>query len=170
MVVAVDMLVDIVACDGNLILNIPLPASGMPDDKELKVIEGITAWKAVNSKGIYGTRPYKILGDGPVLAPATNQTRFAESARRSLTAQHVRYATKGDVLYANAMGWPGKEAVIPSLGTSARQGVGRIQNVELLGVGKVPFTQDSTALKVTLPERQPSQHAITFKINGAITA
>ena len=47
------------------------------------------------------------------------------------------------------------------------QGVGRIQNVELLGAGKMKFTQDETALKVQLPEQQPSEHAIAFKIIGA---
>ena len=79
----------------------------------------------------------------------------------------MRYTAKGDTLYAFVMGWPGKEAVIPSLATTAKQGVGKIQNVELLGAGKVPFTQDETALKVRLPEKQPSEFAIAFKINGA---
>ena len=45
--------------------------------------------------------------------------------------------------------------------------MGKIQNVELLGTGKVPFTQDETALKVQLPEKAPSQHAIALKIIGA---
>jgi alpha-L-fucosidase len=79
----------------------------------------------------------------------------------------VRYTAKGDTLYAFVMGWPGKEAVIPSLATTAKQGVGKIQNVELLGAGKVPFTQDGTALKVRLPEKQPCEYAIALKINGA---
>jgi hypothetical protein len=29
------------------------------------------------------------------------------------------------------------------------------------------FTQDETALRVKLPERQPSEHAVAFKIAGA---
>ena len=71
------------------------------------------------------------------------------------------------MLYAFVMGWPGKQAVIPSLASSEANGVGRIQNVELLGIGKVPFLQDKTALKVQLPEQSPSEHAITFKVHGA---
>lgn len=165
----VDMLVDIVACNGNLMLNVPLPASGMPDDKEMRVIEGITKWMAVNGEGIYATRPYKIFGAGPVQAPATNRGRFQESSRTALTANHVRYTTKGNVLYAFVMGWPGREAVIPSLATNAAQGVGRIQGVELLGAGRMPFAQDVSSLRVQLPETAPSDHAITFKIMGALT-
>jgi hypothetical protein len=65
------------------------------------------------------------------------------------------------------MGWPGQQAVIPSLATTAKQGVGKIKNVELLGAGKVKFKQDETALTVQLPEKQPSEHAIAFKIIGA---
>jgi len=41
----------------------------------------------------------------------------------------------------------GNEEVIPSLATSAKQGVGKIQNVELLGAGKLPFTQDESGLE-----------------------
>ena len=53
----IDMLVDIVSRNGNLLLNFPLPNSGMPDDKELAILESITAWMAVNSEAIYATRP-----------------------------------------------------------------------------------------------------------------
>ena len=47
-------------------LNFPLPNSGMPDAEELKILEEITQWMAVNSEGIYATRPWKIFGEGPV--------------------------------------------------------------------------------------------------------
>ena len=62
----IDLLVDIVSRNGNLMLNIPLPASGMPDPDELAVLEGITKWMAINSEGIYATRPWKIFGESPL--------------------------------------------------------------------------------------------------------
>jgi hypothetical protein len=65
------------------------------------------------------------------------------------------------------MGWPGREVVIPSLATTAPQGVGRIQNVELLGAGKMTFTQNEKGLTVQLPATAPSEHAIAFRIAGA---
>jgi alpha-L-fucosidase len=164
----IDMLVDIVSRNGNLLLNFPLPNNGMPDAKELAIMESITAWMAVNSEAIYATRPWKIFGAGPgaEFKPPPGQ-QFNENTRQDLTAEDVRYTSKGEALYAFVMGWPGKEAVIPSLATSARQGVGRIQNVELLGAGKLKFTQDETALKVQLPEQPPCEHAVALKINGA---
>ena len=60
----IDMLVDIVSRNGNLLLNFPLPNSGMPDDKEMAILQAITEWMNVNSEGIYSTRPWKIFGAG----------------------------------------------------------------------------------------------------------
>jgi alpha-L-fucosidase len=165
--VVVDMLCDIVSRNGNLLLNFPLPNSGMLDEAELKTLDGITQWMAVNSEGIYATRPYKIFGDGPSLAAPPTTRRFNESGRKALTADDVRFTTREDIVYAFVMGWPEKEASIPSLATTAKQGVGKIQKVELLGVGAVQFTQDENGLKITLPEKSPCEHAVTFKIMGA---
>ena len=111
----IDLLCDIVSRNGNLMLNIPLPNTGKPDDEELKSVEGITQWMAVNSEGIYGTRPWKISGNPPAAPPAGAQMGFNERNRKDLTAADVRYTTKGSVLYAFVMGWPEHEAVIPTL-------------------------------------------------------
>jgi alpha-L-fucosidase len=43
-------------------LNFPLPNSGMLDNEELKIIDGITRWMSVNSEAIYATRPWKTFG------------------------------------------------------------------------------------------------------------
>jgi alpha-L-fucosidase len=56
--VVVDLLCDIVSRNGNLMLNIPLPNSGEPDAKELAILDDITRWMAVNSEGIYATKPW----------------------------------------------------------------------------------------------------------------
>jgi len=164
----IDMLVDIVSRNGNLLLNFPLPNNGLPDAKEMAILESMTAWMTVNSEAIYATRPWKIFGAGPgadiKIVPGQ---QFNENNRQDLTASDVRYTTKGDTLYAFVMDWPGREAVIPTLATHARPGVGKIQNVELLGAGKAPFTQDETGLKIQLPDQPPCEHAITFKINVA---
>ncbi len=166
----IDMLVDIVARNGNLLLNVPLPNNGMPDEKELKVVDGITAWMNVNGEGIFGSRPYKIVGEGPGLIPVPLPPgqQFNEATRKELIAEDIRFTTKDDTLYAFMMGWPGKVATIPSLGTNAKQTVGKIQDVELLGAGKLPFTHDATGLKIQLPEQKPCDLAYTFKIAGAL--
>jgi alpha-L-fucosidase len=168
----IDMLVDIVSRNGNLMLNFPLPNSGALDDRELKVVDEITKWMAVNSEGIYSTRPWKIYGDGPVAsAPAATGGRgggFNEQNRKDFTAEEVRFTTKGGNLYAFVMGWPEKQALIKPLATNSSVAPFKVRNVELLGFkGKVKWTQDEKGLTVQLPEQKPSDHAVTLKIAGA---
>jgi len=144
-------------------LNVPLPNSGKPDDEELKVVEEITRWMAVNSEGIYGTRPWKVSGN--IAAPATGEMGFNERNRKDLTAADVRFTTKGSTLYAFVMGWPEREAAIPTLALGGKLEVGKIRGVELLGHrGKLQYVQDERSLRITLPPEKPSHHAIAFKI------
>jgi alpha-L-fucosidase len=157
----VDMLCDIVSRNGNLMLNIPLPNSGRPDDEELMVLDGITRWMAVNGDGIYGTRPWKVPGNAAP-APAAGDAHFNERNRKELTASDVRFTTKGGAVYAFVMGWPEREAVIPITGA------GKVQRVELLGHrGDLKFTQDAAGLRVELPAQKPCEHAVTFRVVGA---
>jgi alpha-L-fucosidase len=164
----VDMLCDVVSRNGNLMLNFPLPNSGMLDADELKVLDGITQWMAVNSEGIYGTRPWKISGNLPAASAPVQNAGFNERNRKDLGADDVRFTTKRGALYAFVMGWPGKEATVPLLALGGSNGVGKIRHVELVGhKGKVKFTQDAAALKVEMPSEKPCDYAITLKIEGA---
>ena len=156
----VDMLVDIVSRNGNLMLNFPLPSSGELDPEERNILSEITKWMAVNSEGIYSTRPWKIFGDGPGTAAAAQGTRFNERNRKALTADDFRFTTKGKTLYAFCMGWPEKEVVI-------KQATDKVRNVELLGFkGKLKWSQDEAGLKVQMPAQKPSDYAVTLKIVG----
>jgi alpha-L-fucosidase len=121
---------------------------------------------AVNSEGIYSTRPWKIFGEGPgTKTAAVPGQRFNENSRKDLTADDVRFTTKNNTLYAFTMGWAGKEASIPALALGGANSVPKFHNVELLGhKGKLKWTQDATALKVELPTEKPSDYAVTFKI------
>lgn len=162
----VDMLVDIVSRNGNLMLNFPLPASGMLDSDELNTLDGITKWMAVNSEAIYATRPWKIYGISPPAVVPTG-TSFNESKRQDLTFNDIRFTAKGKMLYTFFMGWPqNSQVLIKSLATNNPQQTGKIENIELLGHGKVDFTRDSDGLKVSLPSQKPCEHAYTLKLSG----
>jgi alpha-L-fucosidase len=165
----IDMLVDIVSRNGNLMLNFPLPARGTLDLEELNVLAEITKWMSVNSGALYRSRPWKIFGEGPAAEAAANTTAFNENKRKDLTAADVRFTTKGDTLYAFVMGWPEFQTVIRPLATNTGLRVGKIQNVELLGLdGKLDWAQDSSGLKVMMPAQKPCDYAIVFKVTGAI--
>ena len=95
----VAMLLDIVSKNGNLMLNIPLPGNGAPDTDELAIIADITAWMAVNSALIYGSRPWKVYGEGPVVDAASTPDPRAGLQRRqgqtSGSTEDVRFMTQG---------------------------------------------------------------------------
>ena len=164
----IDMLVDIVSRNGNLMLNFPLPASGQLDLEEMNVLSEITKWMAVNSEAIYSTRPWKIYGAGPGSAKPAESSTFNESKRSDLTAEDVRFTTKGNMLYAFVMGWPAYDVLIAPLALNNQYRVGKIQNVELIGFdGKLQWQQSEAGLKIVVPEQKPCDYAVAFKITAA---
>jgi alpha-L-fucosidase len=164
----IDLLVDIVSKNGNLLLNFPLPNSGELDPEEMKVLEGITAWMDVNSEGIYSSRPWKIYGDGPSTKTKIETGNFNEDKQKDLSAEDVRFTTKGNTLYAFVMGRPEKQAAIPALGLASAQGPGKIGKVELLGYkGELKWKQDEAGLKVEMPAEKVSEIGFTLKVERA---
>ena len=167
----IDLLADIVSRNGNLMLNFPLPNSGMLDAEELKILAEITKWMNVNSEAVYGTRPWKIYGEGSSVRPssASQDVNFNENKRTELTASDVRFTVKNKILYAWIMGWPERQTVISSLGAGIAINAGKILNVEMLGSSeKLKNTQDASGLTVQFPEQKPCDHAVVLKITGAV--
>jgi alpha-L-fucosidase len=171
--IVTDMLVDIVSRNGNLLLNFPLPSNGMLDPEELKILDGITRWMAVNSEAIYSTRPWNTYGSGP----STGNTAagragtsdhhvaeaFNERNRKELSAADVRYTRKGSTLYAFSMGTDASQAVFPELA----QGKAKVSGVSVLGLkGKVEWSQGAAGLTVKLPAQKPSEYSLVCKIEG----
>ena len=164
----IDLLTDIVSKNGNLLLNFPLPNSGQLDFEEMEVLQGITEWMQINSEGIYAMRPWKIYGEGPSTQVKIVTGNFNEDKQNDLTAEDVRFTTKGSTLYAFVMGWPEKEAVVQALGLASPQQPGKILQVELLGhKGNLNWKQDDAALKVQMPPEKISDIGITLKVDLA---
>ncbi len=161
----VRMLVDIVAKNGNLLLNIPLRGDGTIDPDELAFLQGMAAWMKVNSEAIFATRPWKIPGEGPVKVRGGG---FSEGGEDQLTEKDFRFTTKGNILYATAFGWPDDgKLTVRTLAQNAPGLVGRIQTVSLLGSPeKLAFSQTEGGLIVTLPAQKPCDHAYALKITG----
>ena len=156
-------LCDVVSKNGNLLLNIPLKHDGTIDAEEEKVLAGMAAWIAVNGEAIYGTRPWLVFGEGP---NSINKVggHFKEAVFATMSARDIRFTTKGDTLYAIALGWPedGKLRV-RVLAKSA----GEIESVSLLGHnGGIVWNQTADELTVTLPESSVCKDAIAIKIRG----
>ncbi len=164
----IDLLVDIVSKNGNMLLNVPLPNSGEPDFAEMQTISHITAWMKSNSEGIYGTRPWKIYGEGPSTKVISGGAGFNEGKKPELSAKDIRFTTKGSTLYAFAMGWPTDSFTIQAVGLESPQQPGKVLNVELLGTGqKLKFTQSADALSIVPPATKTSDIGYGLKISFA---
>jgi alpha-L-fucosidase len=163
----VQTLVDIVSKNGNLLLSVPVRADGTIDSDEVKILEGIAAWMDINKESIFGTRPWKVFGEGPASKNAApiNAQGFNEGKNKPFTAQDIRFTSKGDTLYAIAMGWPTKPLQIKSLGTDAKLLNKTIVDIQLLGSReKLLWVQSNDALTITPPQNQPCDYAVVFKI------
>lgn len=167
----VRMLADIVSKNGNLLLSVPVRGDGTIDDKEEAILDGISAWLATNGEGIYGTRPWKVFGEGPVAESAVplDGAGFNEGKVGDYTSADVRYTCKPDAIYAHVMAWPaeGNTVTLRALGTDAATCPGRVASVKLLGGGKLSFRQSADGLTVTLPKKRPNEISPTLKITVA---
>ena len=165
------MLVDIVAKNGNLMLNVPLPGSGAPDDEAIQFVADFGRWMRANGGAIYGSRPWRVYGEGPSTqgqAPIREQG-FNEGRNKPYTAEDVRFVQKGGKVYAFALAWPETgQLTIRSLGSASPHGSGSIERVSLFGASEaLEHTRDAAGLRVKLPERQRGDYVYTFEISGS---
>jgi alpha-L-fucosidase len=162
----IHMLADIVSKNGNLLLNIPVRGDGTIDDKETAVLEGIAVWMGVNKECIFGTRPWKVFGEGPASEGAALTAQgFNEGKGKPFSAEDVRFTTKDGFLYAIVLGSPQKDLQIKALGAAARLLDQPISNITLLGSSeKVQWSQADGALTIKPPQNRPSDIAVVFKI------
>jgi alpha-L-fucosidase len=91
---------------------------------------------------------------------------FNENRTRPYTAQDIRFTTKGETLYAFALGWPADgKLTIRTLAAASPQYPRAVGRVEMLGVsGPLQFTREATGLVVTLPEKKPNEYTWALKI------
>jgi alpha-L-fucosidase len=157
----VDQLVDIVSKNGNLLLNIGPRSDGTIPDEVQQVLRDVGSWLNINGEAIYGTRPWKVYGEGPTKVTAG---AFHDTDTSSYTAEDFRFTTKGNTLYAIELAWPASgEAVIQSLSNVV--GASKIESVTLLGSdAKLEFQQRADGLHIHLPAQASGKYAYTFRL------
>ncbi len=152
-------LIDIVSKNGNLLLNIGPRSDGTITDEETQVLLGTGKWLDVNGDAIYGTRPWKLYGEGP--------TRSASGAFADQTipfnAKDIRFTTKGDTLFVITLGLPTESTLVKSLGIKMNHGL--VADISMMGsMDKVSWTQKNDALSIKPAAHYPSDFAVVYKV------
>jgi len=159
-------LVDIVSKNGCLLLNVgPQPDGRIPQPAQQTLL-AMGRWLNINGEAIYGTRPWKVSGEGPT---QLNAGQFGEKTEPAFTGQDIRFTARPGAVYAIALAWPEKEINIKSLGSGAGVAGGlaasSIEGVELLGSDqKLNFKQTNSGLLISNLTNKSGDYAYAFKI------
>jgi alpha-L-fucosidase len=161
-------LIDVVSKNGNLLLSIPLRGDGSLDDKEQKIVTGIGEWMKKYSDCIYGTRPWKIFGEGPAIESAAALTAqgFNEGKGKPFTGEDIRFTTKGDTLFAIPLGSAtDNKVLIKSLKEGSEFFPGTISQVLLTSTQKpLDYIRNQNGLLVSLPQEAAIDFAYALAI------
>jgi alpha-L-fucosidase len=157
----IQRLADIVSKNGNLLLSIPQPGHGAIDGEEEKILDGMGAWIAVNGEAIYGSRPWRVYGEGPTRPKAGMQN---EGDAGAFTARDIRFTTRDGALYALFLDRPQENATIEALATGKTPGA--VERVTLLGGGPLRHRRDGAGLHVELPAAKQSGFVPVIRIDG----
>ncbi len=147
----IEMLVDIISKNGTMLLNILQRPDGTIDDEAKFILAELAAWFEICAEGVYGTRPWKIPGEGMTSV-------HIEGFREDKTAWNetdFRFTKKGNTVYAFMMAHPKNGAAVIR---SFNQGE-KIAGVRLLGYGNVEYIYEFGVLTVKTPDNLPAAFA-----------
>jgi len=156
----VDELIDIVSKNGNLLLNIGPKADGTIPEEQQQLLLDIGKWLKVNGEAIYGTRPWKVFGEGPAKSIGGDHI---DKKVKPYTQEDIRFTTKGQTLYAIPLIVP--KGVIDIKSLSSKDPDLKIASVELVGSKeKIKWSQGENGLTIGLVKKYPLEYAAVFKI------
>ena len=146
----IEMLIDIVAKNGCMLLNILQRPDGTLDDETHFLLQELAGWFAINGEAIHGTRPWRQYGEGD----GTVRIEGYQEEQVVWNSSDYRFTTRGNTLYAFMLATPQtRVAVIKSLTEADSVGA-----VHLLGAGACRFSQASGVLTVRLPDDLPGKY------------
>jgi alpha-L-fucosidase len=139
-----DTLVDVVAKNGCLLMNVTQRPDGTIDDEAVYTLKKLGSWLKANGEGIYGSRPYRVHREG--------KTELASGAFKEEKAtwqpSDFRFTVKQGAVYAFMMRTGASEqAVIQALGRLCEK---EVVSVQVSG-RPAEFVQKDGALLVKLP-------------------
>ena len=93
-------MMDIVSKNGNLLLNVGPRADGSIGPEDRAILREIGAFLRDNGEAVYGTRPWRIFGEGPTQVQNGGVT---DGVRKEFTPADFRYTRRDGSLYVTAL-------------------------------------------------------------------
>ncbi len=152
--------VDAISKNGVVMLNVALKGDGTIPEKQIDYLTAFGDFLKINGEGIYGTRPWKIFGEGPL---EVKDGRQGEN-HSDYSQEDIRFVTKDGVLYAFVLAPPTQDIVIKAL---AEGGLleEEITQIDLMGsTQKIKWEQSLDALTIFLPKTLPGEFVNGFRI------
>lgn len=147
----VGTLIDTVAKNGNLLLNVGPRADGSIAPHDRGLLEGIGDWLRANGEGIYGTRPWKTAQEGPTRLA---EGAFGDQSAWTWTSEDFRFTARDGAVYAFCLNPADAGRLLVRSFAGYHDGVkpvfhGIVTGVEQLGSGPVPYERTADGLAVT---------------------
>lgn len=141
-------LVDVVAKNGSLLLNIGPRPDGTIVDEEQAILRAIGLWLKTNGEGIYATSPWKRAAEGPTKTP---EGAFTDEQRSPYSSEDFRFTYKDGFVYAFALRWPEDGRVlIKTFAKDSRSCTAILGKISILGHdGPVDARQTAEGLSVS---------------------
>ncbi len=160
----VDILIDIVAKNGLMLLNVPPNPDGSIPPEMKDMLAKLGAWLEINGEGIYETRAWTVFGEGPTRINRGGHK--IEKQKIAYTNKDIRFTKKGDdTIFAFVMDAPDEDIVIETLNTNLSVLPSKIKTVEMLGSNEpVSWKVNKDGLIIEKPNAVPSEFAVGYKI------
>ncbi len=160
----VDILVDIVAKNGAMLLNVPPNPDGSIPKEMVDLLTEIGGWLKVNGEAIYGTRPWTIFGEGPTRLPEGGHK--VEKIKIAYTNTDIRFTKKSEnVIYAIVLDKPERDLIVESFTTRIGLLNSKIEDIKLLGSDEeISWERNEKGLIINSPDSWPGNYAYAFKI------
>jgi alpha-L-fucosidase len=161
----IQMLIDIVSKNGNLLLDVVQTPEGDLEDEVVQTLEEVAVWMADNGDAIYGTRPWKVYGEGQSVTLEQEKGEFdGIKAVRAYQQGDLRFTVKDKTLYTFYMEKPKGEIHIQSLGLKTATGR-KVKSITMLGSKEtIKWTQDDNEVVIQKPAQLPEYDTIVFAI------
>lgn len=152
--------VDAISKNGVVMLNVALRGDGTMPENQAEYLTTFGDFLKLNGEGIYGTRPWRIFGEGPL---KVKDGRQGEN-RRDYSQEDLRFTTKDGNLYVFVLAKPTKDIHITTL-AAGHALKGDIKSISMMGSGeKILWKRSDEVLTIQLPNTLPASPVTGFKL------